>query len=889
MSERQQQLAEADRARKAEADRKDRLERDARISTRASIIAGKKAQKTELGIKAGERGEKIRTGDKPTIIAESLKTTGKLVFATNKKLRSTKVKQNKQIQTISDNIDQQNIESANIETNKDKYTKASYDTYQKNVRSFNKKSTLAIKSLEKNIDKIDSAISQNKDVAAEALESIKIITAPKKRLTVKSGEKVEKQKDKVPFVGPPTKRQAALRKTGPQKTNVAKLVKAGVAVVKGDQILLTVNPDSLTKNLAIAAQRAGFDITTKGGLSTGFYDWVDKNAKSDTVKRAGEYGAVLIGQSEKVNANTLGRISSWVSGKPQANYRKFDIDTLKQIKDLDPVDIGYLRVGANGANFLANYAAFVPIGVATSTVLKGISSIGPVREAGKLLSKTEIVRRVLAEPKLVQAMLYAPVVGIGVDKVFSDYQAGVPKDEILNYVLMTAGTLSGAAYGSVSGYKLSKKIEGWLATRGRSKIPPSELWSPEALKSQKYSTYKSSKKDVWSNEFKATARELTADGYLGEVAPGEYRVWHGTPKPIKDGDYFAKGVWSVGQGDSTKHAGVGLFVAPGPSSYGIRLHKSLQGKGATLGLPGVSSTGEIAAIDAFVEVMPSGLTQAQLKAWFIKQVGDSTVYIPPISTITREMEALLPPGTQLGVVGQEWYTNFGGQRVLVNKYVLIPAGAAVPAGVKTVSLASVSSSSLPTSEAYLAMGLVPPTYQSLSTSQINALSTQSGLSKSEISSLSKSIGSMSSKLTSADLKSTTVSTSDLKSVLKPSTIPTPTSTPLPSSTPPSTTPPSISPPTPTPTPTPEEPTPDIKQKPKQPSTKKREATLPTKSSRKIRLYEAVYQHKAGRTETIGPIPARSLFDAVQQAQRRRKSSKQIPRKGSIRLIGETRK
>ena len=57
---------------------------------------------------------------------------------------------------------------------------------------------------------------------------------------------------------------------------------------------------------------------------------------------------------------------------------------------------------------------------------------------------------------------------------------------------------------------------------------------------------------------------------------------------------------------------------------------------------------------------------------------------------------------------------------------------------------------------------------------------------------------------------------------------------------------------------------------------------------KVRLYEATYQHKAGRTETIGPIQARSLFDATQKAQRARRSSKQIPRKGSIRLIGETK-
>jgi len=855
------------------------LQKQVKASTDASIIAGRKTQQIRRDLPSQTARERILQGDPGQILLNTLKTRPAIITAQNKKYQILLNEQN----TLKSSIISQLVDSAkqysDIKANKDKYTKSSYNKFEREYNNYLSDVKDDLETIDSNEKLLSTATRENKALRDDILKTTSKLNEKKKRPPSIIPKYIEDEK--VAFVGPPTKRQAEIKKYTQQKINLAKLVKAGVAKVDGDNIVLTVSPESLTKNLAKAAQLVGFDVAEKGGLSTGFYDWVSENAKTRTVQRAGEYGAVVIGQGEKVYANTIGRLSSWVSGKPQSTYRKVDIETLKQIKDLDAMDIGYLRVGTAGANFLANYAAFVPVGVATSTVLKGVASIPGIRGVGSKVAQTKILQEIVKRPKLVQALIYGPIVGVTASKIYSDYKSGKPEDEILYDISLTAGTLTGQAYGLVDGYKLSSKVEGWLATRGRSKIPPEELWTPEALKSQKYSTYKSSRKEDWSNEFKTKARELTADGYLGEVTPGEYRVWHGTPSAIKDSDYFAEGVWTVGQGDSTKHAGVGLFVAPEPSSYGLRLHKNLVGEGARLGLPGIKNTSEIATIDAFVEVMPNGLTQTQLKAWFMKQVGDTTVYIPPISTITGEMEALLPPGTQLGVIGQDWYTNFGGQRVLVNKYVLIPAGAIVPSGVKVVSFSSVASSTLPTSEAYLTMGLVPPTYQPLSTSQISVLTEQTGLSESDIRGLSTSIQGVSSAITRADLKTVELTSSDLKTVLRPVTTPTPTPTEP-------TTPTPTEPTTPTPTePTTPTPTPPLPLTPKQRETR-RKMTLQLFSG-KNKLYRVNYQYKGGRKETIGPLEARSLPDALGKAQRVRSGNKTLPTVITVTFIGERKK
>jgi hypothetical protein len=111
--------------------------------------------------------------------------------------------------------------------------------------------------------------------------------------------------------------------------------------------------------------------------------------------------------------------------------------------------------------------------------------------------------------------------------------------------------------------------------------------------------------------------------------------------------------------------------------------------------------------------------------------------------ITREMEAIIPEGSMLKLVGTEWYINWAGVRVPVNKYVLIGAeevSAARAAGATLRTYGSVAESSLPSKVTYLTFGVSPAgvsgvDYTKLSESEISALAKTYGISTSEMKTL----------------------------------------------------------------------------------------------------------------------------------------------------------
>ena len=60
-------------------------------------------------------------------------------------------------------------------------------------------------------------------------------------------------------------------------------------------------------------------------------------------------------------------------------------------------------------------------------------------------------------------------------------------------------------------------------------------------------------------------------------------------------------------------------------------------------------------------------------------------------------------------------------------------------------------------------------------------------------------------------------------------------------------------------------------------------------SGKNQLYRVNYQYRGGKTETIGPLEARSLPDALGKAQRKRSGHKTLPNVITVTFIGEKRK
>ena len=82
-------------------------------------------------------------------------------------------------------------------------------------------------------------------------------------------------------------------------------------------------------------------------------------------------------------------------------------------------------------------------------------------------------------------------------------------------------------------------------------------------------------------------------------------------------------------------------------------------------------------------------------------------------------------------------------------------------------------------------------------------------------------------------------------------------------------------------------TPKLRLTPKQ-SVKRREMNVLLYRGSK-RLYEVEFQYKGTKTETIAPIEARSLPDALGKAQRKRSPNKYLPKTIIINLIGETKR
>ena len=611
-----------------------------------------------------------------------------------------------------------------VTANKDKYDSSTYDDYAQNVGTY-------LRAANKNVETLDYAITSG--TAAKILYG--------KNIKKLEAEALKPHLKKVTtYQSSPTKEQITELKTvKTQQKAIDILVSRGVAKRENGKVVLIKSPAGFTDELIEAAKKAGFkDIETEEGLSFKLFEYGQKQ-KEGLLRKETEYYSSVIGQSEKTIAQTIGALSSFLSGKPPKQYRKVDADTIGYVRKLSNAEKGYLATGAIGANFLTSYGVTYPIGIATSGFLRGVTAIAKSTGVSSPAAISKLATEISKHPRLVQAIMWAPVVGKDSVTVYNEYKAGVPVNKIVTDEAIRAGSIAGMALGLTAGFKTSDKVYEWYKTRGRNLIPPEELIRKVTLETGKLPTYKN-KKTAWSDEFKALAKDLSAEEYLGAVAPDEYRVWHGTKSPftLKTGETL-----EILPGTSLDKF-PGLFVAPEPSPLRLPSGVGYSKQASRLGLPGVSSLSEIASIDALVEVMPSGLTRAQTQAWLNKQVGTTTAYIPPVSMITSEMEAIIPANSKLVKVGAEWYTNYAGHRVLVNKYVLIAEGTPIsmlPVGSEIVNLSELSST-LPITETYLTYGITPPGLSSsLSSTQVTDLASTYGLTESEIRSLSESLSS----------------------------------------------------------------------------------------------------------------------------------------------------
>lgn len=502
---------------------------------------------------------------------------------------------------------------------------------------------------------------------------------------------------------------------------------------------------------------AGFiiDVGIKSGWSRQIYEWGqqfgDHNWKDkptnernlgDYLHGSSEYYAAVLGTG---GLNSLENSIDWINsfmGNKSSPKSQLTVENLRRYEGgLDPARQAMVYMGGAGASYLANTLAYIPVGVAVTGIFTGATKIA----AGLKITSPEAVKKIAqtiaSQPLLAKAILYSTITSLEAAQIYKEYKSGKDMGDVLGREAVRAGALMGSFHGMDIGFRLPTKVKGWIDTRGRTNIPLDELMSPEYIKGDKnIGLYQSGSKQQYSEEFKAYARRMSASKYMGEVAPNEMRLWHGT----ENYDQWIKRVGlttDVAAGTSTSKFS-GLFVAPELSP--LRLPRGAGGsiEGGKLGIPTFGGTSYGAyGIDAIVDVMPSGMSRAETQAWLALQAGKRTAYIPPVSMITQEMEAIIPEGSKLRLVSTDWYINWQGVRVPVNKYVLIgveEVANATATGVKLVDYAVVAESTLPTKQVYLSFGLISPSGNSisnLSPREISVMASEYGVTVTEMKSI----------------------------------------------------------------------------------------------------------------------------------------------------------
>lgn len=149
----------------------------------------------------------------------------------------------------------------------------------------------------------------------------------------------------------------------------------------------------------------------------------------------------------------------------------------------------------------------------------------------------------------------------------------------------------------------------------------------------------------------------------GNVNKRKYRLYHATTKKWKHqvGETIV-----VTQKEAVENVRFsGIRVCPEP------IIPDLFPNMGRLTLLGFESRPIIIAVDAYVDVMPSGLSYEESCRWLSDQNGREAVYIPNGLNITRVMEAFLPLKSSLTKTGADYYTKLYGFAIPIGQYHLL--------------------------------------------------------------------------------------------------------------------------------------------------------------------------------------------------------------------------
>ena len=307
-------------------------------------------------------------------------------------------------------------------------------------------------------------------------------------------------------------------------------------------------------------------------------------------------------------------------------------------------------------------------------VLGGVTKVG-------VLGAREITRRgaVVVAPKVPEALkirkavlgaerVIEPGVGVGFGAAVVKDLAETPKEELPEKIMELAVGFAGAE----KGYRAPEKFIDIFRTRGRKEVPIEELVEPQILTGAEPFPYVKKGETVPEliTRFKEPEFKLPGE------EPGITRVWHAAPgkKPVD----FPIELTKLRPGDLP-----GLYVAPSVSPHFLRTgmirpkempkpsylerffsqQESLTPTIIRTEVPGIKR------IPAQERLSLEASRRAVLKSETAEAIITRDVELAQFRTGRVEAEAVVPPGSQLKRVGEEYYVQVGDRRVPIDSYV----------------------------------------------------------------------------------------------------------------------------------------------------------------------------------------------------------------------------
>lgn len=215
------------------------------------------------------------------------------------------------------------------------------------------------------------------------------------------------------------------------------------------------------------------EALSPAGLSQRLYDWGEKfgdeNWKNKPLSER-DLGDFIQSQTEYYSATfgsgMLNPLEDTVAvvfralGKADLVYggaesvRQMSREALAKYEKLSEPQKIYVAAGTVGATFLGSYAAALPVGVVAGRVMSASAQIAARLGMNSASAVGKIASTIAANPKLMQAMVWAPIVGVEASKVYEDYKAGVSQDEILSRLAIRGAGIVGGVKGFEKGISL---------------------------------------------------------------------------------------------------------------------------------------------------------------------------------------------------------------------------------------------------------------------------------------------------------------------------------------------------------------------------------------------------------------------------------------------------